>query len=60
MNREEFYNRMLYYPQQDDLERVNCPEAGDQGHRWCGWCNKHNRPKYHCASKCLPKIKEES
>jgi len=31
-------------PEQDDLERVNCPIQGVPGHWHCGWNTTHNRP----------------
>ena len=40
-------------PQEDDLERCNCPKAGSWGHRQCGVCRKHNKPRFICG--CRPK-----
>lgn len=31
-------------PENDDLERANCPHAGYPGHYACGWSHKHNAP----------------
>jgi hypothetical protein len=36
-------------PQDDDLERCNCPEAGTWGHMSCGWCKEHNGPMFECG-----------
>lgn len=36
-------------PIQDDLERVNCPNAGEIGHSNCGWCFKCNTPAFSCT-----------
>jgi hypothetical protein len=30
----------------DDLERCNCPRAGQVGHSMCGWNHKENLPVY--------------
>lgn len=32
-------------PQDDDLDRANCPKAGDLGHLACGWDATRNVPK---------------
>jgi len=31
---------------EDDLERVNCPNAGEIGHHNCGWNYKYNCPAF--------------
>jgi len=31
-------------PEYDDLERVNCPDAGKFMHMSCGWNHKANLP----------------
>lgn len=36
-------------PEQDDLERVNCPDAGRLGHQQCGWCTAHACPVFECG-----------
>lgn len=42
-------------PQKDDLERCNCPHAGEPGHYQCGWCENTNRPRFLCACEvCIP------
>jgi hypothetical protein len=33
-------------PTDDDLERVNCKDAGKIGHRLCGWNYCFNLPKF--------------
>lgn len=38
-------------PAQDDLERCNCPKAGQMGHYFCGWCSKCDKPKFECRCK---------
>ena len=38
-------------PEQDDLERVNCPDVGHGAHLMCGWCDEHEVPRFECA--CL-------
>lgn len=36
-------------PQHDDLDRCNCPNAGEVGHHACGWCEECNGPRFMCA-----------
>lgn len=38
-------------PEQDDLLRVNCLDAGKVGHYKCGWCESHGSPRFQCG--CL-------
>lgn len=33
-------------PRMDDLERCNCPLAGEYGHWSCGWNFTHNKPNF--------------
>ena len=33
-------------PQDDDLERCNCPKAGQMGHYACGWNSLKNKPVF--------------
>lgn len=39
-------------PADDDLERVNCPQAGSLGHVSCGWCARHTQPMFQCPPTC--------
>jgi hypothetical protein len=45
--REDFINNVGREPELDDLERCNCPHAGETGHKACGVC-KHNKPYFEC------------
>lgn len=47
---EDFIQAVGHAPIQDDLERCNCPQAGQGGHMFCGWCSKHNCPKARCLT----------
>ena len=49
--REDFIAATGDKPELDDLERVNCLLAGSNGHRQCGWCREHNKPRFVCG--CL-------
>lgn len=40
-------------PEQDDLERSNCKEAGTIGHYHCGWSSFLNRPMFMVPSKFI-------
>ena len=33
-------------PENDDLERVNCPQAGELGHFFCGWNEEKDLPRF--------------
>jgi len=35
-------------PENDDLERCNCPDAGKIGHYSCGWCDNCQKPVFEC------------
>ena len=43
-------------PVEDDLTRVSCPTVGELGHWQCGWCEKHDRPRFECGVGCLLKV----
>lgn len=51
MTAQEFQEATGHEPMDDDLERVNCPDAGRIGHVTCGWCAKHQRPVAWCLTK---------
>lgn len=44
-----FYERTGELPEQDDIERSNCSEAGTAGHYYCGWCKYCDLPKFVCG-----------
>jgi hypothetical protein len=46
---EYFASRVGREPVQDDLERCNCPEAGEPGHWGCGWCEQCDKPRFVCG-----------
>lgn len=49
MDAAEFERRTGRKPDQDDLERVNCPHAGEPMHMSCGWCDECDRPQFECG-----------
>lgn len=51
MNAEQFEQATGFPPDQDDLERANCGEAGKIGHLLCGVC-RHGKPRFICVP-CL-------
>lgn len=51
MGKSKFIKLVGREPTQDDLERVNCLDAGKVGHSQCGWCHIHNSPRFECG--CL-------
>lgn len=57
VNSQEFENKTGYAPERDDLERVNCKDAGAVGHSQCGWCTSHDLPRFQCG--CRMKAQKE-
>jgi hypothetical protein len=51
MTEQEFEDLVGRPPENDDMHRVNCTEAGTTGHFLCGWCMDHGRPRFVCG--CL-------
>lgn len=49
MTREEFINVVGQEPVKDDLPRANCKKAGKAGHRFCGVCPEHAKPRFFCG-----------
>ena len=50
---EQFEQATGYAPQQDDLERCNCPKQGESGHLMCGWDAQFNKPRFMLSLKEL-------
>ena len=48
----QFEAAVGYPPEDDDLVRCNCPEAGAEMHWSCGWCEVHNKPVFVCGLPC--------
>ena len=48
-----FKDKVGREPENDDLERSNCKDAGKRGHKYCGWCKQCSKPKYMCYCKQL-------
>lgn len=46
ISREKFIERVGREPEQDDLERCNCPLAGEMGHWSCGWNVERDLPQF--------------
>ena len=59
MNAEEFHERTGSMPENDDLDRVNCEQAGEIGHSQCGVC-EHGHPKFLVCFECHPEWKAEA
>jgi hypothetical protein len=43
---EKFKEVTGHDPINDDLDRCNCPQAGDLGHEQCGWHEARNLPNF--------------
>lgn len=53
----EYELRFGLVPQDDDLERVNCKQAGTEGHRFCGVCKTHKMPRFECSCPMFMELK---
>lgn len=53
MDEKEYLEKVGCPPQDDDLERVNCKNAGKLGHQHCGFCDVHNKPRFICGCKIV-------
>ncbi len=51
MTKSEFHDWFGRAPENDDLHRVNCKEAGETEHYYCGWCPRHSIARFSCG--CL-------
>jgi hypothetical protein len=45
----EFERMTGLAPEADDLDRVNCPQAGNEGHMFCGICVPCGKPRFVCG-----------
>jgi hypothetical protein len=54
---EKFIEAVGHPPEEDDLERCNCPKAGQVMHWQCGWCPEHDKPRFLCG--CLNMGKDD-
>jgi hypothetical protein len=43
-------------PRLDDLQRCNCPQAGQFGHWYCGWCEDCDKPRF-CVRTLPPDLR---
>ena len=43
---KQFKKATGYAPRDDDLERCNCPKAGQLGHTLCGWSDTMGMPSF--------------
>lgn len=51
MDAAEYERRTGAPPENDDLDRVNCPTVGVLGHWACGWCVTHAQPEFRCMCR---------
>jgi len=49
MNKAQYKDMTGQENSQDDLDRVNCPHAGEIGHKNCGWCWECGTPAFLCT-----------
>lgn len=47
--RQDFYWLTGRNAIDDDLDRVNCPDAGKPGHSCCGVCPRCRMPRFSCT-----------
>lgn len=48
LTKEDFAIDVGREPEGDELDRVNCAQAGEPGHRQCGWCFTCDCPRFMC------------
>lgn len=53
MTEAEYRDTFNREPTNDDLERINCGQAGGAGHFCCGWCMDHETARFECG--CIPR-----
>lgn len=51
ITREIFIAATGREPENDDLERCNCPKAGQIGHWMCGWNEEKNLPQFEVGAR---------
>ena len=51
MTAEDFFMATGREPENDDLERVNCPDAGKPAHTQCGWNWSWNAPVFEVGTQ---------
>ena len=51
VNGDQFHFMTGRWPDNDDLDRVNCSYAGEIGHHYCGVCMECLQPKHMCLCK---------
>ena len=49
MNAEQYTKKFGVEPKYDDLERVNCVQAGTSCHYMCGICTYCEKPRHMCG-----------
>lgn len=54
VTKEIFIDRVGREPENDDLERCNCNQAGKIGHMLCGWCPACDLPRFVCGHYQIP------
>ena len=43
---EQYEDATGHTPIDDDLDRCNCPHAGEPGHWYCGWSMRYSKPNF--------------
>lgn len=56
---EYFTQATGHPPKDDDMERANCLDHGRTFHVYCGWCEKHDKPRFECID-CFAPQREKS
>lgn len=51
ITRKKFMQATGRKPEQDDLERCNCKQAGAPGHFFCGWDATLNKPVFEVGQR---------
>jgi hypothetical protein len=57
ITKEIFLECTGHEPEYDDLERCNCPKAGEEGHAMCGWNSERNMPVFMVGPNSKKRLK---
>lgn len=56
----EFFDMVGRFPENDEIDRLNCVEWGFPGHYLCGFCDEHQVPRFVCGCEVVCQIGAES
>lgn len=57
MTEAEFEEMVGRKPREDDLDRINCPDAGEMLHTLCGWNLRHWCPAWEAPPSSMDEVR---